>query len=79
MNNYYSYQESLDIVEKFMIDSGIREYCESICKGKCCIGCYDSSNACFKNEGRRLACSTRTKNKHFDTEEELRSGNRNIV
>ena len=58
MNNYYSYQESLDIVEKFMIDSGIREYCETICKGKCCGGCYESKYACRKNEGRRLSCST---------------------
>lgn len=57
MNNYYSYQESLDIVEKFMVDSRIREYCETVCKGMCCKECYNSPNACFKNEGRRLPCS----------------------
>lgn len=54
---YYSYQETLEIVEKFMIDSGIREYCEKICKGRCCGSCFDSEKACFKNEGRRLPCS----------------------
>lgn len=58
MNEFYSYQETLHIVEKFMIDSKIREYCETICKGQCCSkDCYGSSNACYKNEGRRLSCS----------------------
>ena len=53
----YSYQETLEIIEKFMIDTRIREYCESICKGVCCGDCYDSDHACSKNEGRRLPCS----------------------
>lgn len=57
MNEHYSYQETLEIVEKFMIDTRIREYCESICKGVCCGDCYDSDYACSKNEGRRLPCS----------------------
>ena len=57
MKDYYTYQETLDIVEKFMIETGVREYCETICKGKCCCDCYDSDNACFKNERRRLPCS----------------------
>jgi len=63
---YYTYKEALDIVEDFMIKSGIREYCETICKGQCCNykdeggelqRCWKSKNACWKNEGRRLPCS----------------------
>jgi len=57
MTNKYSYKEALNIVENFMIKSGIRRYCETICKGYCCRLC-SSENACFRNEGRRLPCST---------------------
>jgi len=57
MDELYNYQETLDIVEKFMVESKIREYCETVCKGKCCRDCYDTKNACRKNEGRRLPCS----------------------
>jgi len=52
------YKKTLDIVEKFMIDSRIREYCTDICKGRCCEGCYKKNKyACHRQEGRRLPCS----------------------
>jgi len=52
------YQETLQLVEDFMINSGIRNYCTNICKGECCGNCYShNKEACHKNEGRRLACS----------------------
>jgi len=53
----YTYKEALEVVEDFMIDSGIREYCETVCRGYCCGLCSFGENACFKNEGRRLPCS----------------------
>ena len=55
----YTYKEALSIIEKFMIESGIRWYCSKYCKGKCCRShnCYTSEKACYKNEGRRLPCS----------------------
>jgi hypothetical protein len=53
----YSYDDILDVVEKFMTDSGIRKWCSDHCKTKCCEGCYKSDQACHKNEGRRLTCS----------------------
>lgn len=72
-----NYQETLDLVENFMVKSGIRKYCSTVCKGKCCtypvpntynrstrhweehdrIYCYESKNACHKNEGKRLPCT----------------------
>lgn len=56
-----TYQETLNIIEKFMINSDIRQYCTDICKGQCCLGCYkDNPNACHRQEGRRLACSIYT-------------------
>lgn len=56
--NYLNYKDTLEIVEKFMINSGIREYCTKICKGKCCSGCYElNPKACWRCEGRRLSCS----------------------
>lgn len=54
----YTYNETLTIVESFMVDSGIRDYCTKICKGACCKECYTAEYACHKNEGRRLSCST---------------------
>ncbi len=53
----YTYQETLSIVEKFMKDSGIREYCSNVCVGSCCETCFDSEYSCHNNEGRRLHCS----------------------
>jgi len=41
-----------------MKETGIRNFCESICGGHCCgTKCYKSKNACHKNEGRRISCS----------------------
>ena len=52
------YRKTLDIVERFMIDSRIREYCTDICKGDCCAGCYkNNKEACHRHEKRRLSCS----------------------
>lgn len=53
----YIYKETVEIVEEFMKETRIREYCTQVCKGYCCHTCYGSKNACRKNEGRRLACS----------------------
>ena len=57
-----TYDQTMEIVEGFMKKSGIAEYCRTICKGKCCIdfngkSCYESPNACHRNEGRRLTCT----------------------
>jgi hypothetical protein len=55
---YLNYEETVDLIDKFMKDSGIRTFCEHYCKGACCgTECFNSKNACHKNEGRRLACS----------------------
>lgn len=61
MGHGLTYQETLNIVEKFMIDSGIRRYCTEICKGQCCMECYtDNPKSCRHCEGRRLPCSIYT-------------------
>jgi hypothetical protein len=52
-----TYQEATTLIENFMINSGIRDYCTKICKGDCCSKCYDSPDACRHHEGRRLLCS----------------------
>lgn len=55
---YLNYEEAVNLAEGFMLKSGIRRFCETVCKGLCCgPRCYYSDNACHKNEGRRLACS----------------------
>jgi len=56
-STYYTYSETVDVIEKFMKETGIRNYCESICEGHCCGACYTRDTACHRNEGRRLACS----------------------
>jgi hypothetical protein len=55
--SYLTHDETLELVEEFMRKSGIRRYCSDFCRGHCCGKCYNSDNACRKNEGRRLACS----------------------
>ena len=53
-----SYEEMLAVVEKFMIDSKIRQYCTEICKGKCCGSCSEKNKqTCSRHEKRRLSCS----------------------
>jgi len=52
-----NYEETLNKVENFMVKSGIREFCTEVCQGYCCGNCYNSKNACHRNEGRRLSCS----------------------
>jgi hypothetical protein len=52
-----NYHQTLDMVEAFMIKSGMRAYCTKICQGKCCGNCYTGKNACHKHEGRRMSCS----------------------
>lgn len=51
------YPEALEQIEKFMEDSRIRDICSNYCFGHCCMGCYESKEACRSNEGRRLSCS----------------------
>jgi len=51
------YNAFLNQIEEVMTSSGIRNYCSNICLGSCCDGCYETKNACHRNEGRRLACS----------------------
>jgi hypothetical protein len=56
-----TFEEVLDIVEKFMINSSIRRYCTEICKGKCCMECYTNNpKSCRHCEDRRLTCSIYT-------------------
>lgn len=57
MKNELNFTQALEVVEKFMTESGIRQYCTEICKGHCCAGCHGTEEACNKNEGRRLSCS----------------------
>jgi len=64
--SFYTYEEALEIVEKFMIESRIRKYCETVCQGRCCpnyyevgkgwVKCKDSDQSCLLT-GRRLPCS----------------------
>ena len=52
-----TYKEALENFESFMGLSGIRFYCQEICRGSCCHHCFESDKSCVKNEGRRLSCS----------------------
>ncbi len=51
-----NYQETLAIIETFMIKSGLRDFCTTVCQGQCCKHCI-KNNSCFENEGKRLPCS----------------------
>lgn len=54
---YYTHDETLEIIENLMKESGLRKFCSEYCKGSCCSGCYETDDACHKNEGRRISCS----------------------
>jgi hypothetical protein len=52
--------QHLNIVEKFMVDSGIRQFCQSICKGDCCRSCArpEGPTRCYNGGPRNIACSS---------------------
>ena len=52
-----TYDQTMAVLEDFMQKSGIAKFCREYCKGKCCGSCWKGSNACHRNEGRRLACT----------------------
>ena len=53
-----NYEETLKTVENFMKESGIRDFCENVCHGTCCAGCYETNpNACIVFNERKLGCS----------------------
>ena len=55
---FYTYQETLDLVEKFMAETLIRDYCSGICGGNCCGHCLlRGREGCQHKFGRRLPCS----------------------
>jgi len=54
-----TYEHTLNIVDKFMIDSGIRDFCTNACGSRCCTGCKDNNPLrCTKLGERRLSCTT---------------------
>ncbi len=53
-----NYEKTLEVVENFLKESGIRHFCEKVCRGACCVGCYEANpNACILYNERKLACS----------------------
>lgn len=47
---------TIDIVEKWLKETGIRSYCENTCSGKCCVHSQCRKQYC--GQGRRLlVCS----------------------
>lgn len=52
---YYSYDEALKIIENFMIETSIREFCQKMCMGACCRNC-ELFDDCSTIE-RRMYCS----------------------
>lgn len=53
----YTYAEALEKVEKFNIETGVREFCSVICQGKCCRDRCTPERSCEGDEGRRFSCS----------------------
>ena len=49
------FNESLNLINKFMEDSKIRRYCTEICKGYCCGNC--KSISCMKKGNRPIGCA----------------------
>ena len=62
-NQKLGYFELLDLVNDFMDESGIRDFCKNTCEGICCSHghnkCYNTEYSCSNNEGdnKRLPCS----------------------
>lgn len=57
-NETYNYKQTLDIVENFMNESGIRWFCTKTCKGQCCntLECKDMEE-CITFKEKKLACA----------------------
>lgn len=56
MNNTLNYKEATDLMEKFMMDSGIRDFCTNLCKGMCCESLDKECKT--KCTERNLSCGT---------------------
>jgi len=58
MKEHYNYQETLEIIENLMQNSGVRNFCTIVCQGQCCKYC-EPKDRCHNNENnqRRLCCS----------------------
>lgn len=53
-----TYNQTLQIIDRFMEDSGIRKFCTNVCQGKCCKTCsQDSPECCMVTGDTRLSCS----------------------
>lgn len=70
-----NYQECLDHIEKWNVESGLRGFCTQVCKGECCKPCV---RKCTEHEGRRLVCSAYICNKIIPFEEKIRVGYHDI-
>jgi len=53
-----TYDQTLKIVDQFIINSGIRDYCTNVCGGKCCQFCAKcSEESCMVIGDTRLSCT----------------------
>ena len=53
-----SYEEALEKVETWIEESGIREVCVDICKGKCCLQSKNKTcTACINSKDKNIFCS----------------------
>lgn len=51
----YTYKETMKIVERFMENTYIRQFCTDYCKGRCCSS--NCEKRCTKTKRRRISCS----------------------
>jgi len=54
-----NYEEIRELLNIFLNESGIRQYCVERCGAKCCTGCYDHNElSCkyYEGEEGRLTC-----------------------
>ena len=56
MKETLNYEETLALVETFLIDSGIRQYCTQNCKGECCESLRPKCTT-VNCRTRKLSCS----------------------
>lgn len=52
------YREVLNLIEQFMIGSGFREYCRTVCKGKCCGNCSTRGGENFPTKCQNVGCAS---------------------
>ncbi len=52
-----SYEKALELINKWVVDNGIRKFCSEVCKGGCCTPCRCDHVCTPGNDCKNIQCA----------------------